>query len=786
MKSSQGDETLDNYNSRINNGYYYQYSRNCLQLNTGKGKRFSDIALYSGVEATDWSWSALIADYDLDGTNDIFVSNGIKNRLNDLDYIKFISSAQISNGSFNSRKYDKEILKHQPPGAWHNYIFKGGPELKYDDRSIDWGFEKPTLSQGATYADLDNDGDLDLVTNNMNEPAGIYRNNANQQLRDFHYLTIQLKGKSPNTFATGTKAFVFSNKKIYYQQMQPVRGFMSSTEPLLHFGLGKSDKADSIFIIWPDNTYQKLVNINTNQKILIAYSPAKTDTILSEFNFINAILNSTDSSHFVNVDSSVGVNFKHSEDQSFIDFNTQWFIPHEISTMGPKVAVADVNRDGLQDFFVCGAKNQAGKLYIQQSNGQFKSSDEQVFAADSACEKVDALFFDADNDGDPDLYVVSGGNEYYDHSEALKDCLYMNDGSGHFKKSQSLPALYQDKSVVRAADFDGDGFTDLFVGGRVNSKLYGEIPFSYLLKNDGKGNFSIVTENVAKGLSKIGMVTDACWTDLNKDGKPDLVVVGEWMPVTVFINDDGKLVQQHSSLDKLTGWWSCIKSADINGDGYEDLLVGNYGLNSKLKASEQFPLKMFLYDFDNNGDPDQILAVQKNKKYYPFLGKEDLEKQLPYLRREYLSYTKMADKTVEQIFGSKLNDAKLFEANTLESMVLMNNGNNDFTVKPLPMQLQVAPVFSFFVEDFNHDGKKDILAAGNFFGVTPYEGRYDAMLPTIAWGDGKGNFHCNAQSPDPLLIPGEVRDIKQILLDHDQHCIILARNNDQLVFLKYQ
>ena len=784
LKSSVGDESLDNYNLRIRAGYHYQYSRNCLQLNIGRGKKFSDIGLYAGVAATDWSWGPLIADYNLDGINDIFVSNGIKNRLNDLDYEKFLTSIQRQLSVNGSRQFDKELLSRQPPGAWHNYIFEGSPDLQFKDRSADWGFENATVSQGAAYADFNNDGSLDLVVNNMNSPAVIYRNNIRNERPEFHYLNIQLKAPSPNTFAIGAKVFLFVDGKPMYQELQPVKGFMSSVEPILHYGLGEKMLIDSMIIIWPNNRYQELFKVKTDQKLQVNYDAAKTIGIASQFDFIQNLLHQSDESPFLDISSKLGIEFKHQENTSFNDFDKQLLIPHQVSTQGPKIAVGDVNGDGLEDFFVCGAKNQPSQLFIQQANGKFLPTNDSSFIRDAACEKVDAIFFDADNDGDLDLYVVSGGNEYSDESDALQDRLYLNDGKGNFKRSLTLPHMSGNKSVVRAADYDGDGYADLLVGGRANSRFYGEIPTSYLLHNDGKGNFRIVTDSIAEGLSRIGMVTDACWTDINRDGKPDLVVVGEWMPPSVFINKNGKLTLQHSTLDQLTGWWTCIKNVDIDGDGFDDLLLGNYGLNSKLKASVQYPLKMYVGDFDGNGISEQLLSVQKNGKYYPFAGKEDLEKQLPNLKKEFLSYSKMAGKTTEEIFDDKLSSARLFQATTMESMVLMNDRKGGFISRPLPMQLQWAPIFSFFSDDFNHDGKKDLLAAGNFYGVTPYEGRYDAVPPTLATGNGKGDFNCALPYPSSLLIPGEFRDI-QLLHVQKQNCLVLARNNGQLVFLQY-
>jgi len=783
LKSSAGDESLDNYNQKIRAGYHYQYSRNCLQLNIGRGKKFSDIALYSGIAATDWSWSPLIADFNLDGIQDIFISNGIKNRLNDLDYEKFLSNLNLKFSASGSRDFDKEILQHQPPGAWHNYIFEGKTDLKFTDRSNDWGFSDATLSQGAAYADLDNDGALDIITNDMNSPAGIYKNNIRTQQPQQHYLNIQLKYQAPNFFATGAKVFLFDKKGIFMQELQPTRGFMSSVEPIIHFGVGEKELMDSMIIIWPNNTYQQLNKIKTDQKLSISFKKENVDSIINYSSFINNILHQQGERLFEDISSQVKVNFKHQEDIYFNDFNRQLLIPHEISTAGPKLAVGDVNGDGLEDFFVCGAKNQPGKLFIQKPDGTFQSTNDSLFAKDATCEKVDAIFFDADNDGDLDLYVASGGNEYVGNVDQLLDRLYINDGHGNFSLSKNLPPMYGNKSVVRAADFDGDGFQDLFIGGRVNTAFYGSTPTSYLLHNDGHGNFSIVTDDVANGLSKIGMVTDACWTDINKDGKPDLVVVGEWMAPTIFINHNGKLEKQNAGLDELTGWWTCVKSEDINGDGYPDLLLGNYGLNSKLKASTSFPIRMYAGDFDNNGIPEQILSIPRKGKYYPFLGKEDLEKQLPYLKKEFLSYKKMAGKTTEEIFGEKLKSASLLQAANMQSMILINERGKEFKQQPLPMQMQWAPIFSFYLDDINDDNKKDLLAGGNFYGVLPYEGRYDAMPLTIGFGDNSANFNCSIPYNEPI-ITGEIRDIKLIHIN-GKKCIIIARNNDALAFLRY-
>ena len=789
LKSSLGDDPLDVFMYMRRFGYNYQYSRNCLQLNTGQGKKFSDIALYSGVSATDWSWAPLIADYDLDGRNDIFVSNGIRNRPNDLDYLKFNSSLPKEENSNGYRKHDKNILKNQPPGAWHNYIYKGGANLKFEDSSYSWGFGQATLSQGAAYVDLDRDGDLDLVTNNMNEQAGIYRNNARQLNPGSNYLEVQLKNAAPNTFATGAKIFLFIKGKLIFQELQPVRGFMSAVEPLLHFGLGANRMADSLVVIWPNNTSQVIRNVKGGQKFLISYDRKATDTIISQSAFVNALLRTSHETIFTDITEKSGIQFIHKENYLFTDFNSQWFLPHMLSTQGPKLAIGDVNNDGLQDFYVCGAKGQAGQINLQLPDASFKNaSDSAVFIEDRNFEDVDAVFFDADGDGDQDLYVASGGNEYMGASPYLKDRLYLNDGSGRFIKSQTLPDLFENKSVVRIADFDKDGDADIFVGGRADAKLYGNIPTSYLLQNDGKGNFSIVTNNIIPSLEKVGMVTDALWTDVDNNGWPDLFIVCEWMPPILFKNIKGKFTRDEvtNDNDALKGWWCSSKAIDVNGDGFQDILLGNYGLNSKLKASKDYPLKMYVADIRGDKRPVQILSVAKNGKYYPFLGKENLEKQLPYLNKEFLSYSKIAGKTVTEIFGSRLDSATIFEASTLASVLLLNDGKGHFIISSLPPALQWQPEFSFAATDFDKDGKMDFLAGGNFYGAMPYEGRYDALALSLYKGDGKGGFTAVLPLPEPLnTVRGEVRSIQSIQLAGGQKAMLIAFNSGPLRLLKY-
>jgi enediyne biosynthesis protein E4 len=645
------------------------------------------------------------------------------------------------------------------------------------------------LAQGAAYADLDGDGAIDLVTNNMNEAAGIYRNNTRAQYPQNHYLTIQLKGKAPNTFGIGARVVVFAGGVLYYQELQPERGFMSSSEPLLHYGLGGAAAADSIIIIWPDNTFERLGRTEIDKKLVLSYDRQKADTILDFSGFMRNLLHAHPVSGLTDITAGSGIHYSHAEDNSYIDFTRQWFIPHEVSTQGPKVAVGDVNGDGLEDFFVGGGKGQGGRLFIQRPDASFvPSGDSAVFLKDRNCEDVDAIFFDANGDHYPDLYVASGGNEYMGHAEELKDRLYINDGKGHFTLSTGLPALYENKSVVRVADFDRDGDLDIFVGGRVDAGIYGKPPTSYLLQNDGKGNFTVVTNSVIPGLEHLGMITDAAWVDVDKDGWPDLIVTGEWMPPILFRNHGGHFVREALTDDDvdLSGWWCSMLSTDLNGDGYPDLLLGNYGLNSKLTASAEYPLKMYVGDMMNNQRMAQILAVQKEGHYYPFLDKENLEKQLPFLKKKYLSYGKMAGLTVEEIFGKKLDSSALYEAYTLASVALINDGKGHFKRMELPYSMQWSPIFAFALADLNGDGKPDLLAGGNFFGTEPFEGRYDAMPLSLYMGNGAGGFKAVFPLPAPLdTLTGEVRSIQPIRLANGGRAMIVGFNNGPLRLLRY-
>jgi hypothetical protein len=770
LKTYAGGDQLDIYtNNIIGNGYQHQFSKNCLQRNLGNSAAFSDQSLLDGVAATDWSWCPLFADYDNDGIKDLFITNGIVKRPVDLDYIKFISSASVSKQLSTSHTSDKAALDKMPDGKVHNYIFKGNRDEHFTDVSDSWGMMQPTYSNGAAYADLDNDGKLDLVVNNINAEATVYKNNT---IGNNHFLSLSFRGNNLNSMGIGCKAYLFNKGMLQYQQLMLTRGFQSSCEARLHYGLDTASVIDSVLVVWTNGVYQLLRNVKANQSIVFKQSEAGGQFEYNSFFPANKPL-------FKNISSEIHFAWKNREDD-FIDFNQQYFIPHELSTRGPKLAVGDVNGDNLDDMYTCGAKGQSGSLWLQTKDGHFTMQDTAVFVADKMCEDVDALFFDADGDKDLDLYVVSGGNESYNDSPLLLDRLYINDGKGHFVKSvNALPPVYQNKSAIGAADIDHDGDMDLFVGVSANALAYGIPPSSYMLQNDGKGRFTIA--NHTELLQHLGTVTAATFTDVNEDGWQDLIVGGEWMPVTVFINNHGAFNQRHAI--GASGLWQTIMATDIDGDGDIDILAGNYGLNSKLHASEDAPLRLYVKDFDSNGTLDQLLTYTSNGKEYSFLGKEELEKQLPYIRKNFLLYSSFAGKSVQEVFGDQLNNALVLQAQTLNSVIYKNDGKGNFSFEVLPPAVQAAPMFAFMPDDVNGDGYMDIISGGNFHGVLPYEGRYDASWGDISLNNTNRSYSWLSPVNSGWLVRGEVRDIKK-LKTANSYLYVVARNNDSLLFFE--
>lgn len=708
LKSSEVDDNVQMQKMRVDRlGYHYQFTRNMLQVNQG-GKHFSETALLSGVAATDWSWGALFADYNLNGEQDLFITNGIPRRPNDLDYIKYLSDDQIKKKINTTRLVDQEALSLMPSGKVHNYIFKGGADIQFEDMSGKWIEEEVTASTAAAYGDLDNDGDLDLVVSNINSPVSIYVN----QSKGANFLKIKPVFLKQNPFGIGTKVFSYVRGNLQFKELYNSRGFQSSSEPLIHFGYGNTNTVDSLVVVWPDRTFQVLKNVPVNQTLVVKpyefrkkfiFKPLVKERIL-----------------FEKVPGNLGIDFIHQED-SYIDFNAQKLIPYKISDRGPATAIGDLNNDGKKDIFFGSSKYFPSVVY-QQSDTSFIRVIQENISKDSITEDVSAVIADFDNNNQNALIIGSAGGNFYGRMKPLLDRYFIKKDSVFIKSV--FPEIYENASVIRANDFNKDGFIDLFIGSNAVSYDFGNTPNSYLLRND-KGSFSVV-EN--KELTKIGMVTDAVWTDFDGDGWDDLIVVGEWMEPTFFRNNKGKLEKIALINEKLNGLWQAIIPFDIDNDGDMDYILGNWGTNTKYKASDKYPLRMYYDDFDGNGDTETILASEKNGEYYTLEGLDELSGQLSSLmRKKFPNYKSFAGKPIKKVFeGNSLSKARLLEVNILRSGYLKNN-EGTFTFIAFETPLQLAPITSFVTYDFNNDGTLEVLAAGNYFGLKPYHGRLDAF-----------------------------------------------------------
>ncbi|QJD81234.1 VCBS repeat-containing protein [Spirosoma rhododendri] len=785
-KSSQGEDALDVYRYKLSYGYMDQYSRNCLQLNLS-GKQFMDVGLLAGVAATDWSWSPLLADYDNDGQKDLFIANGIVRRPNNLDYVKYISSDSVqSRMNTSAGTFNEQDLAHMPSGKVHNYLFRGGRNLQFTDKSLTWGFETPTFSCGAAYADLDNDGDLDLVTNNIADPAGVYQNQARTLFPANQYLKIKLAGQAPNTFGVGAKVILYSRDTVQVQQLMPTRGFESAVEPVLTFGVGTHKKLDSVAVIWPNQQVEVRRNVAANQTLTLRQADARAIPFLFPKPAADPL--------FTVINDTTLILYRHRENVDYYDFTRESLMPFKLSTEGPKLATADVNGDGLLDVYIGGARRQAGSLLLQTLDGRFTNSAQPAFLADADAEDTGATFFDADGDGDADLYVVTGGNEFYGPAPELADRLYINDGKGQFtRRPDALPPMFSNKSCARPADVDHDGDLDLFVGGRVVGFAYGKTPDSYLLINDGKGRFTDQTASVAPALKQVGMVTDAVWADTDNDKDLDLIVAGDWMPVRVFANDGGKLTEVENPFNgtPMNGFWQCLAAADFDRDGDIDLIAGNLGLNTRLRKGADIKLHLWVKDLDNNKTNDPILAYNVLDHWYPTATKDELGKQVPsIINRRYTNYADYAGQTVEQLFSQgELTDAEERDVNQLAS-VYLENQYGKFVVHTLPVQAQVSKLFTLLPLDIDHDGDLDVVGGGNFYGASMYQGRYDASYGLVLRNDGKRSgsspqFTSLSPVDTGLLLSGEVRDMVAIPATSGTR-LIMARNNApvQLVRLK--
>lgn len=761
------------FNNMVSSGYHYQYVRNMLQLNNGNGT-FSEIACLAGVDATEWSWAPLLVDLDNDGYQDLFVSNGYYKTFN-IDERELIQGLKDATRRGDSAMFSKiSAIINKKKLKDPNVVFKNNGDLTFTRMTGEWGFNQPTITHGSAFADFDLDGDIDIVSSNTEESPFIYRNNEAQTLKH-NFIEFRFDGSPQNKKGIGAEVHLYTKNGLQYQTNHIVRGYQSTSQDLLHFGLGDATTVDKVVVTWLDGKTQTLTGLSANQIVTLHYSDAnekapdqpKPDLL------------------FTNVTGKLKIDFRHEED-AFDDFKRELLLPEKNSYFGPGLAVGDVNGDGLDDFFVGGATRQSGALYLQSANGEFAVSDGQPWATDKAADEMGALFFDADGDKDLDLYVATGGSQFNMEDKNYRDHLYINDGKGKFAAGdKALPDVFTSGSCVVAGDYDNDGDLDLFIGGRLTPQHYPTPARSVILKND-QGKFTDVTAAIAPSLEKAGLVCSAVWTDFDNDQKLDLIIGGEWMPVTFLKNNNGKFdnITSQTGLQNMTGWWNSLVSGDFDNDGDVDYIAGNEGLNTRYyKPSEKEPIDLYAYDFDKNGTNDVVISFYNFGQSYPVKNLQYSAEQMPVLAKEFKTYSGFALSSTKEIYGPKgLDKAYHLTANTLASSYIENLGNGKFAMRPLPVRAQVSSMFGMLAYDVNGDGNLDLLYHGNFYNKESETERNDAFIGETLLGDGKGNFTYLPSRESGFFSDKDAKALAVISVGKNQTPVILGTNNNDKMF----
>jgi len=753
-KKNMAAMSTTQFHQLVDLGHHYQYMSNMMQLNRGGGM-FSDIALSAGVANTDWSWAPLIADFDNDGLKDLFVTNGIKRDMTDNDY-KIALDKRAAQGKMTL----DDLFNLIPSRKIKNYVFKNNGDNGFEKKTDDWGLTQYLNSNGAAYADLDNDGDLDLVTNNLDDYASIYKNNSTK-----NFIKLKLKGPQSNVNGIGAKLTLESDAGTQYNEYYLNRGYLSSMGQDIIFGINDNKEVGPLTIEWSNGKSQTINSVSANKTITIDHK----DAIASKKKLQN-------NNAFFEKNSKAIIDHKHKENE-YNDFEKEILLPHKYSTQGPTVSHGDVNGDGLDDVFIGGANGQANQLFIQNSNSTFTKKNTPAFNKNKNSETIGSIFIDGDGDGDLDLYTVNGGNEKADGSNYYNDNYYTNNGKGNFVISQNTPNIKTSGKAIAKADFDNDGDDDLFIGGRVIPGQY-PLPASSIILENRKGKFVDVTKGIAPELNKLGLVTDAIFSDYDGDKDLDILIVGEWMGLTIFVNDGNKFTKK--SLEDITGigWWYNLNAADFNNDGLTDYFLGNLGLNNKFGADKEKPFHVFCDDFDDSGNLDIVLSKEKQGKFLPVRGRECSSQQMPFIKEKFPTFKSFAEADLKTIYGQdKLSEALHYTANNFESLVLINTGNGNFKTASLPVEAQFGPTLSTEILDINNDGNADIIGAGNIYNSEVETLRYDASKGYVLLGDGQGNF--KNENNSGFIVDGNVKDLSLITAGNKK-VLVVAKNDGPL------